>query len=182
MEVEKRKSSNEGRLHSCALLRRPTTLSWGKNVRLGEMGSKYHCVVKIGFQKITCNLKLLVRWDLTTTTITSQQHGSGGGSEKRKSSNEGRSHSCALLRRPTTLSWGKNVRLGEMGSKYHCVVKIGFQKITCNLKLLVGGILHTSQQNGRQQGWRKRKSSNEGRLHSCALLRRPTTLSWGKRC
>ena len=29
-----------------------------------------------------------------------------GGSEKRKSSNEGRLHSCALLRRPTTLSWG----------------------------------------------------------------------------
>ena len=33
------------------------------------------------------------------------------------------------------------VRLGEMGSKYLCVVKIVFQRNTCNLKLLVGGIL-----------------------------------------
>jgi len=35
----------------------------------------------------------------------------------------------------------EKVRLGEMGSKYRCVVKIGFQKNTFNLKLLVGGIL-----------------------------------------
>ena len=36
----------------------------------------------------------------------------------------------------------ENARLGEMGSKYRCVVKIGFQKkIARNLKLLVGVIL-----------------------------------------
>ena len=35
----------------------------------------------------------------------------------------------------------ENVRLGEMGSKYRCVVKIVFQKNSCNLKLLVGGII-----------------------------------------
>ena len=40
-----------------------------------------------------------------------------------------------------------------MGSKYRCVVKIGFQKNTCNLKLLVGGILQsTTNNNGRRQG------------------------------
>ena len=47
----------------------------------------------------------------------------------------------ALLGRPTTLSWRKKVRLGEIGSKYRCVVRIGFQKSTCTLKLLVGEIL-----------------------------------------
>ena len=35
------------------------------------------------------------------------------GCEKRKSNNEGRRHSCALLRRPTTLNW--DVRLGGDG-------------------------------------------------------------------
>ena len=35
----------------------------------------------------------------------------------------------------------ENVRLGEMGPKYRCVVKIDYLKITCNLKLLLGGIL-----------------------------------------
>ena len=36
------------------------------------------------------------------TTITTAA--GKGGSEKKKSSNEGRTHSCTLLRRPTTLS------------------------------------------------------------------------------
>ena len=62
------------------------------------------------------------------TTITTMAAGKEG-SEKRKSSNEEQTHSCALLRRPTTLSIVKTVRLGEMGSKYRSVVKIGSQKI-----------------------------------------------------
>ena len=33
-----------------------------------------------------------------------------GGGEKRKSSKKGRTHSCAPLRRPTTLNWGLNVK------------------------------------------------------------------------
>ena len=41
-----------------------------------------------------------------------------------------------------------------MGSKYRCVVKIGFQKNSCNLKLLVGGIIQqqNNNNNGRRQG------------------------------
>ena len=35
----------------------------------------------------------------------------------------------------------EKARQGEMGSKYDCVVKIGFEKNTCNYKLLVGRIL-----------------------------------------
>ena len=76
-----------------------------KNVRLGEMGSKYHCVVKIGFQENYVQFETVSGWDLTTIIITITTMTAGkGGSEKRKSSNEGRTHSCALLRRNTTLS------------------------------------------------------------------------------
>ena len=51
-------------------------------------------------------LEIVSGRDLTTitiTTITIMAAGEGA-SEKRKSSNEGRLHSCALLRIPTTLS------------------------------------------------------------------------------
>ena len=71
-----------------------------KNVRLGEMGSKYCWVVKIGFQKKYVQLEIVSGWDLTTTIMAAGR----GGSKERKSNNEGRLHSCALLRRPTTLS------------------------------------------------------------------------------
>ena len=37
----------------------------------------------------------------------------------------------------------EKARLGEMGLKYRCVVKIGFQKNTCNLKLLGATFLLT---------------------------------------
>ena len=69
--------------------------------------------------------------DLTTTMITTRTVAAGKGrSEKMISINEGRLHSCALLGIPTTLSWEKKIRLGEMGSKYPlCSGKSVFRKI-----------------------------------------------------
>ena len=42
-------------------------------------------------------------------------------SKRVKSSNEGRTHSCALLRRPTTLSWGKEV-IQQWGTRHSCAL------------------------------------------------------------
>ena len=53
-------------------------------------------------------LAIVSRRDRTTiiTIITTMAAGKGG-NEKRKSNNEGRLHSCSLLRIPTTLSCGE---------------------------------------------------------------------------
>ena len=57
------KSSNGGRTHSCTLLRRPITFICGINIRLYEMGSKYRCVVKVGFQKSKKRAVGVYYWD-----------------------------------------------------------------------------------------------------------------------
>ena len=58
----------------------------------------------IKFLKNTCNLVFVSRRDLTIIITTITMAAGKGGPEKRKSSNEARTHSCALLRRPATLS------------------------------------------------------------------------------
>ena len=104
-------------------------------VRSGEMGSNR-------FSDKDVQLEIVSGRYLTILQIIKIKMAAGKKkSGKRKSSDEGRTHSCALLRRPTTLSWWRKARLGEVGSKYLCVVKIIFEKNTCNLKLLEGGIL-----------------------------------------
>ena len=56
------------------------------------------------FSEKYVQFEIVSGWDHTITIIITIMAAGKGGSEKRKSSNEGRLHSCALLRIPTTLS------------------------------------------------------------------------------
>ena len=128
-------------------------------------------------------LEFVSRWDPSNNNNNNNGRRQGG-SEKRKSSDEGRTHSCAPLKRPTSLNQGRKVRLCEMGLKYRRVVSL-FSALTCNLNLLVGGILQiitiiimaASKGGGPKRG----NPAMDGRTHSCASLRRPTTLSSGEK-
>ena len=134
------------------------------------MRLKCRCAAKVVFQK-TRAIQVYY-WDGPYNK--QQQNRWQGGSGKRNSSNEGRTHSCALLRIPTTLSCGKN-RMYEMGSKHRCVVKVSCQKTRAIEVYYWEGSYNKQQQSRWQGGSGRRKSSNGGRTHSRALLRRPTT-------
>ena len=89
-------------------------------------------------------------------------------------------------------NFGPNVDVNFCGMKNdRCVVIIASQKTRqyqSKGKLLLGGV----QQQEKiiiitiiiTAGWggsKKRETSNEGRTHSCALIRKPTTLCCGKK-
>ena len=52
-------------------------------------------------------------------------------------------HSCVVLWTPTTWSWGKKGYVARNGFEVSLCSEIWFSEITCNLNLLVGGILQT---------------------------------------